>query len=300
MIIDNRVIVDGKNVGHDGTLPLSWVAIDAVVARVARPLGRPVHAVATDASGTSTLVIHLDGALSDIEQVGDGMSEHFPPRPHAAKPPTPTPAPASSTSRAFSRWRLLGAATAITLVVGLLGAVAQNSSSTPAERPASAPISATSPTQDQSPVSQQLAPEPVEEIAPVIQGIARHARGGPVRLAVRSTVAPLKVRVALFPVGRAEDAVVRQIRIGESGLDGKTVVVFSDLPEQIYRWRVMATGAEPKTGTVRVLGSLPVAAPEPEAPATVVPRSAPTPAPSPSRPPRGPRDNTPIPPTPQP
>ncbi|MEJ7831582.1 MAG: hypothetical protein WKF79_01590 [Nocardioides sp.] len=42
-------------------------AVHAVATEVARPLGRPVRARATDPDGTTWLVIHPDGSVSDIE-----------------------------------------------------------------------------------------------------------------------------------------------------------------------------------------------------------------------------------------
>lgn len=61
------ITVNGDSVEHDGTRNPYEVAIHTAAERVAQVLRRPVRAVARDSSGTTSLVIHEDGSVSELE-----------------------------------------------------------------------------------------------------------------------------------------------------------------------------------------------------------------------------------------
>lgn len=89
-ITGDVVTVDGVGVAHDGTRPLHHVAVHAAAERVARPLGRPVRAVATDSEGRATLVVHPDGRATDVELVESFQAEPSEAAPTLAMPLAPT------------------------------------------------------------------------------------------------------------------------------------------------------------------------------------------------------------------
>lgn len=63
---EDLVTVDGEPIEWDGVSDAHAAALQHVAAYVAAPLGRPVRAVATTAYGRTDLVVHPDGATSDV------------------------------------------------------------------------------------------------------------------------------------------------------------------------------------------------------------------------------------------
>lgn len=310
VILGKRVTVDGEAIYHDGSRPLGEVAAEAVAELFARPLGRPVRAVASDQAGTCTLVVHPNGTWSNVAPVTSTECEHFPefgdptvgavaaslphvPVSHVRSASTSTD-PAESTSR--RTWVVALAVAALFVVaVGVSGRLLSDESAGQlAEPPPRAPSASASPEPAAAPPASQ-APAPTK-----ITGIARQRPGGPVRLTIRSSVTPLSVDVVLQPVGGKKPLRRTVVIPSTSSQDrGRSVQVFSELAPQVYRWRVLAEGRV-VTGTVTVRAAEVV-----EPPAPVVVASEPTETPAtpkqPSRPPpSGPRGNEPIPPKPQP
>ncbi|MEJ7832965.1 MAG: hypothetical protein WKF79_08635 [Nocardioides sp.] len=66
---EDRILIDGTVLPAAESADLYRTAVHAVASGVARPLGRPVRAMATDRYGATRLVIHPDGSVSDIETV---------------------------------------------------------------------------------------------------------------------------------------------------------------------------------------------------------------------------------------
>lgn len=66
---NGRILIDGIVVPGGESADPYREAVHAVALEVARPLGLPVRAVATDPYGTTRLLIHPNGSVSDIEIV---------------------------------------------------------------------------------------------------------------------------------------------------------------------------------------------------------------------------------------
>lgn len=86
------VTVDGTAVHHDGAHPPQQVAIDAVASQVAQRLRRPVRAIATDRSGRTSMVVHPDGHVTDVQSLtpvvtGDNQPGPTPPTPPVQQVP---------------------------------------------------------------------------------------------------------------------------------------------------------------------------------------------------------------------
>jgi len=88
-IEDGLVMVDGSAVEHDGMRPPQQAAIDAVARHVAQPLRRPVRAIATDPSGRTSLVVHPDGQVTDVQSLTPVVAADNPPAPSQPTPQAP-------------------------------------------------------------------------------------------------------------------------------------------------------------------------------------------------------------------
>lgn len=304
LIAGTRVTVDNLPIEHDGNTPLAEVALQAVVNGPINRLGRPVKAVATDTTGTSMLVVDQFGQPSDVVRISEHQSTHFPEL-HQSAEQVPIAAPVETRVRAArSPLRPLSIlVVAVVALVALVAAVINSGTTTPAQfgQPKTTAAAATP--------SRTPAPSPSVEaeslILPTITGVARQRPGGPLRLAITSSVSPLRVRVVLLAANgteQAERSVL--IRGAKTGKDGSTVLLFAKLAPRKYQWLLSATDAEDVSGIVQIRAAL--APPSPSAAATItatpeVTAEVPSPASQPTRrPPSGPRDNNPIPPIPQP
>ncbi len=311
VILGTRVTVDGEAIYHDGSRPLGNVAAGAVAELFARPLGRPVRAVASDQAGTCTLVVHPNGTWTDVAAVTSTESEHFPESGVATVGPLTPSLPGAAVSHSAAakvvgsagpnrRHKVVAAVAVAALFVVAAGVAGQFTRSDPpglvAEPPPPANTTSTVPTPPETP------PDSAAYAPTEITGFARQRPGGPVRLTIRSSVAPLSVDVVLLARG-SNEPVRRKILIPSAAQGtGRSVQVFAELEPQVYEWQLSAAG-KVVTGQVRVRAAAPVEPPAAElVPTTPV---EPTPAPTtPSRPPSkpppsGPRGNQPIPPTPQ-
>ncbi len=88
-IDSGAVTVDRTVVEHDGTQPLQQVATDAVARQIAHQLGRPVRAIATDPSGRTSLVVHPDGHVTDVQTLNPVAPAETHADPSAAMPRAP-------------------------------------------------------------------------------------------------------------------------------------------------------------------------------------------------------------------
>lgn len=72
-IVGSTVTVDGVAIVHDNTRSLHHIAIQTAADRVARPLRRPVRAVASDDEGRASMLIHPDGSATDVILLDDAL-----------------------------------------------------------------------------------------------------------------------------------------------------------------------------------------------------------------------------------
>ncbi len=306
LIVDDRVTVDNVPIQHNGTLPLAQVALEALMANPSRAQGRPMMAMATDETGTSMFVVDEDGLARDVIRLSEGQSTHFPEvQPAAAATALPHPAATGLRSRVASgRLRIFSIAAVTTVaLVATATAVVNSGSTNPSPliepkttRAASAP--------SETPIP-SLEATPAPEVLPTITAIARQQPGGPLRLTISTSLAPLSVRVVLLAPNGSEQA-QRTVMILRDAVNGKasTVVTFADLAPRKYQWLVSTVDAPDASGVVEIRAAVPPpsSAPEPTiAPPTESnPAAAEAPSQPTRRPPSGPRDNNPIAPTPQP
>lgn len=241
----SSVLIDGVEVDNpDGSDPY-WLGVRTTALEVARVLGRPVRARATDGSITTELVVHPD-CTSELVSVTD------------ARRPVP-------------RSWLVAAAAALVLAVGGAGAYALGTGSEPAPRDtASAPAPAPTTT---SPELRVVGGVTVLRAQPRRLRVRAAGVVGRLELTVSATRLPVRATVVVDPAG-AGPAVRRTVLLRRP----RTVVTVTDLPAGVTGWRVRVPEGPPATGATRVLEP---PAPEP----TYVPEPPPAPAPPPPPPP---------------
>ncbi|WP_193614289.1 hypothetical protein [Nocardioides lijunqiniae] len=277
------VTMNGQPVVIAEGTDLYVAGVHAAATRVAQVLQRPVRALAKDPTGQTSLLVHPDGSVSDIQETEPAAVA--PERPKVSEPaavpkragrvkpaPKAASAPVSSSTAGRTSPRgvtlvSIGASLAVVATVGtalLMGGVDVGGQDPHMS-------SAGEPTEKTTPLPER--PEPLQAIAgavlepkPVVN-VRADGSVKRVRLTVTSNELPARARVVLVRTGQeGGKPLQRTVRLTKRGQQ----IRLTDLPAGTYRWRVTVSGADAVVGRVRVTAPAPPPAPpappEPEQP----------------------------------
>lgn len=289
-IFGTTVSVNGVVIVHDGTESLHHVAVHAAAERVAKVLGRPVRAQATDVDGRATLIVHPDGHATDVAQqepstpVVGSVTPAPPPAP-ASRPVAPVPVVAAvragsapgQTSRprsgAPSGWtsrvvRTTAVAAALVAVVGMSvllltrGADSNDAARgrTPAATPEPSTVAAPADPSDVSVPMQLPTPSTSANAGGPSLGVTPLAGVETLQLTIVTDTVPALAAVTVSPVGKP--VIRRTVALDET----TTEIKVRNLPGGATTWSVEVDGAATQQGQAVVVPAYEPPAPTPTAP----------------------------------
>ena len=269
--VDGEVVDRGSAGGPDAKVAM-LLGVHAAARRVAQPLGRPVRAVLRSGDDEKRLVVHPDGAVTEVEDTFPVVRLIAPPgarATHVIGRPRPR-----RRLLPVQRTRLAVAAAYVALGVVLvsgfvLGVSGSDEPDPVADGALEAPGGAVSP--HEVVLGREL------QRLPGLSDVSAAAGAGVLRLQV-TTGRAARVQVLASPLG--SDGASRLWTIRTHGATTRTLAA-DDVDPGTYRWVARTPGEPPRTGRLVVLPTpdppVVVAADEPADPATT-----PDPPPPPS------------------
>lgn len=253
-IVGQRVTVNAQPVEHDSTGDLIGVGVRAVALRFARILQRPVPTIVIHGGASHRLLVHPNGATSDVEPLGRDDELGFstaPPAPHrssqvAAGGPAKRP-------NGGTVWAIVGTVIAVVLVVGLLtwvlALVRDDDKDGAAKDVNPTPTASQTPTTSPSPTASQ---KPVTTPKPPVKPLRVRAKAtaGRNTLTLKIRVSrPTSITVKLVP-SKTGKPVWRKIRkVGKLPY----TLTLRRVPAGTARWKVISASGVSISGTSKVL-----------------------------------------------
>jgi hypothetical protein len=260
-----RLIINGYEVPSDGTVDPRQLAVAVVCSDFARPLGRPVRALVDQPHGETTLVVHPDGRVSDVQAPQTAAPQTA--TPQTAKQATPHGVPPATRAQAWlagrdadraaaeavparhlARRRRYPVAVAGGALVALgLGLVVFWTNNDPVSDPADqAAPRPPSDVVDAAPDQPIVRPQVIRPIA--VSGVTAEASPGVIRLDV---AAQRRTTVTVVVTRLERSASPQGLTLSVGGEDNQLVTV-PDLEPGKYRWEVMVPGQPRHSGVVQV------------------------------------------------
>lgn len=247
-IVGQRVTVNAQPVEHDGSGDLIGVGVRAVALRFARILQRPVPTIVIHGGASHRLLVHPDGATSDVEPLGRddqlGISTAPPPAPRSTAVGVGAPARRPNGNAV---WAVVATAIAVILVVGLLtwvlALVRDDDEKKTVGDTSPTPTASQTPTASATPTAKPRPP-----VKPL--RIRAKATAGRTTLTLRIAVSrPTGLTVRLVPSNTGKASWRKITKIGKAPL----TLTFRKLPPGNLRWSVLGGQGVSTSGTTKVL-----------------------------------------------
>ncbi|WP_154402732.1 hypothetical protein [Nocardioides speluncae] len=248
--------VNAQPVEHDGTGDLIGVGVRAVALRFARVMQRPVPTIVIHGGASHRLLVHPNGATSDVEPLGRDEDLRFSTAPPSARGSSQAVAgrPAGR-SNGGTAWAVVGTVIAVALVVGLLTWVltlVRDDDGDQAKNANSTPTASQTPTTSPSPTASATTTTPTTKPKPPVSPLRIRAKAAAGRTTLTlkvSVTRPTPVTVRLVPAKTGKPVWRTITKVGRMPV----TVVFRKLPPGTARWTVIARGGVKTAGTTKVL-----------------------------------------------